>query len=296
MDEETILKDAYDEVLRKIGRNLLSFQLAEQILKELLRLGGFEIRSGAAEEPFGEIAKRAQKMMMGALTTLFTETHCSGKEPAFPELPEDSNEAMIAMSFAFNLGENGLAERQESLANLVAERNKLVHHLLPEFDRNSLESCRAAAADLDRQREAVLPEIKRLQQDYRVIRQELNQLAEFMASAEGVAILRTPRIQQHPLLEEFVDIAKNNQAPADWISLNAAVGSIAGFSRDEMTAVCTSFGQKTLTALLIASQLFDVEFKPVGSAGYRIHYRLRQHAGSAATSDTRRETAADLAF
>jgi hypothetical protein len=287
MDEETILKDAYDEVLRKIGRNLLSFQLAEQILKELLRLGGFAIRSGAPEEPFGEIAKRARIMTLGGLTTLFTETHCSGNEPVFPEPPEDSDEGMAAMSFAFNLGENGLAERQESLANLVAERNRLVHHLLPEFDRDSLESCRAAAADLDRQREAVLPEIKRLQQDYRVIRQELNQLAEFMASAEGVAILRTPRIQQHPLIEQFIDIAKNNQAPADWISLNAAAGSIAGFSRDEMTAACTSFGQKSLTALMIASQLFDIELEPAGSDRHRVLYRLKQDAGPPAPSHLR---------
>ena len=61
MDEETILKDAYDEVLRRIGRNLLSFQLAEQILKELLRLGGFAIRSGAPEEPFGEMRSAPRK-------------------------------------------------------------------------------------------------------------------------------------------------------------------------------------------------------------------------------------------
>lgn len=287
MDEETILKDAYDEVLRKIGRNLLSFQLAEQILKELLRLGGFAVRSGAPEEPFGEIAKRAQKMTLGALTTLFTDTHCSLRDPAFPELPEGSDEGMIAMSFAFNLGENDLAERQESLANLVAERNKLVHHLLPEFDRNSLESCRAAAADLDRQREAVLPAIKRLQHDYRVIRQELNQLAEYMTSPEGLNFLRVSPLQQHPLIELFVNIARNSETPDAWISLNAAAGSITDYPRGEMSEICESFGQKSLTALMIASQLFDIELEPAGSDRHRVLYRLKQDAGPPASSHLR---------
>ncbi|MEY4570651.1 MAG: hypothetical protein RLZZ398_2090 [Verrucomicrobiota bacterium] len=287
MNAETELQAACDEVFKKIGRNLLSFQLAEQILKELLRLGGLAIRSGAPEEPFGEIAKRAQKMTLGGLTTLFTETHCSGNEPAFPELPEDSTEGMIAISFAFNLGGTGLVQRQESLANLVMERNKLVHHFLPEFDRDSLDSCRALAVDLDRQREAVLPEIKRLQQDFRFVSEELSQLLALMTSPEGISILRISRIQQHPLIEQFVTIARNSETPDAWISLNAAAGSITDYPRGEMSEICESFGHKSLTALMIASQLFHIELQPAGSDRNRVLYRLKLDAGPPAPSHLR---------
>ena len=75
------------------------------------------------------------------------------------------HDPIIATSCAFNLGETGLMDWQESLANSVKEGNKLVHHLLPEFDRDSLDSCRAVASNLELQREAVLSEIKRFQQD-----------------------------------------------------------------------------------------------------------------------------------
>ena len=119
MNNGSVIQAAYEEVLKKIGRNLLFFKMAEQILKELLRLGGLATRSGAPEGSFGAIAKRVQTMTLGGLSTLFTENHCSNQELVFPELPEDSKEAMIAMSFSFNYGENGLAERPESLHHRV---------------------------------------------------------------------------------------------------------------------------------------------------------------------------------
>ena len=276
MNAETEQQAAYEVVLQKVGRNLLSFQLVELLLKELLRLGGFAVRSSGPEQSFGAMAKRVEAMTLGGLTTLFIETHCSLRDPVFPDLSDDSNEGMIAMSFAFNLGENGLEKRRESLATLVAERNRLVHHLLPGFDRDSLESCRATAIDLDRQREVVLPEIKHLQEDYRFVRQELGDLVTFMASPEGADRLRALPIQQHPLIEEFVGIARNNPAPQEWISLNAAAGRITAFSRNEIFEICASFGHKSLTALMIASRLFDIELDPAGNGRSRVLYRLKQ--------------------
>jgi hypothetical protein len=50
MNNGSVIQAAYEEVLKKIGRNLLSFKMAEQILKELLRLGGLTTHSGAPEE------------------------------------------------------------------------------------------------------------------------------------------------------------------------------------------------------------------------------------------------------
>lgn len=281
MDNESVIQAASEEVMKKIGRNLLSFQMAEQILKELLRLGGLATRSGAPDETFGEMAKRVQTMTLGGLTTLFTETHCSNKAQVFPRLPENSDEVMIAMSFSFDYGENGLAERRASLASLVAERNKLVHHLLPEFDRDSLESCRATAADLDRQRELVLPEIKRLQEDYRSIRQELSNLAALMSSPVGLNILSVSPLQHHPLVKEFVNIAQTNPSSDEWISLNSAAGSITGFSRDEITEICANFGYKSLTALMIASQRFEIDLEPTANDRHRVLYRLKQDASMA---------------
>ncbi len=283
MNAETELQVAYEDVLQKIGRNLLSFQLAEQILKELLKLGGLSIRSGAPEESFGLIAKRVQTMTLGGLTTLFTEIHCANIEQVVPELPEDSDETLFTMSFSFNLGENGLAERRESFAVLVAERNKLVHHLLPEFDRDSLESCRATAADLDRQRELVIPAIKRLQEDYRFVRLELGNLAAFMSSPEGMALLIASPLQHHPLIKEFVDIARKNSDPEEWISLNTAAGRITAFSRDEISAICAEFGNRSLSALMIACQLFDIDLEPRGNDRHRVLYRLKQDACPAAS-------------
>ncbi len=283
MEKELPLQTAYNDVLQKIGRNLLSFQRAEHLLKDLLKLGGLAVRSDAPEESFGDMAKRVEKMTMGGLTTLFTETHCSPGEPVLPDLPEGSNGTLVAMNFSFDFGETGLAERQESFATLVKERNNLVHHLLPGFDQNSLESCSAMAADLDRQHELVSPEIKRLQEDYSTVRQNLKILADFMASPDGVKLLISHPIQQHPLIGQFVDVARKNPDPEEWISLNTAAGCITGFPPEEISTICANFGQKSLTSLMIASQLFDIHLESARKH-HRVLYRLKQDAGPAAFS------------
>lgn len=278
MDEDSILQAAHKEVLQKIGRNLLSFQTAELILKELIRLGGLAMRSSSKPaESFEAMTKRVQTMTLGGLTSLFTNSHCTNKEPTFSEAADSSSELQVSLSYSFRYSEKALNERRESLATLVKERNELVHHLLPEFDRDSLESCAATAAKLDRQRELVLPEIKRLQQDCRFIQQEFSNLAELFLSSESRTLLAASRLRNQPLIKAFLDFAQTHSTPDKWVSLNLAASSITGFTRAKINEICTSFGYKSLTELMIDSQMFEIHLEPTGENRHRVLYRHKHH-------------------
>ncbi|MCU0795146.1 MAG: hypothetical protein MUF31_04340 [Akkermansiaceae bacterium] len=164
--DESALEDAYNDVLRKIGRNLVCFQMAEQILKEIAKLIGTTISMDNAAESLANEQKRVAKMTLGSLSTRFTDIYLLGKEPNPPATPERLGKGGMILTVSIENDPETLAKRRESLEFLVNERNWLVHHLLDGFDRDCLQACREMAERLDLQREAILPEIEELRSDY----------------------------------------------------------------------------------------------------------------------------------
>jgi len=276
METNSELQQAYDEVLRKIGRNLLMFQHAEQLLKGLMALGSITVSSDKPPAQFEELAVAFRKMTMGQLANLFVEKHCVEKEDPFPPLPEDSVVCQVAVHYTLGTGGSDFDARKDAFAAMVAERNELVHHLFQKVDRNSLESCRQIAIDLDQQREKVLPEIRRLQEDCKNTHREIFEMLAFIASDEGMAILFLPELQQCPLIQELAAIADQTSDSGQWTSLSSAASRVASCNRAEIPALLTRFRQKHLTGLLAASQLFDINLEPTESGHHRVLYRVKQ--------------------
>lgn len=263
MNPDTELQDAYDDVLRKIGRNLLMFQKAEQLLKHLLTLGNFKV-TDSEPTSYEEQASIWHKQTMGSLIMPFLEKHCSGKDP-LANFPSDS--AGISLASSFTLGVDAAA-RQKALAVMVNERNELVHHLFFKIDRNSVENCREIADYLDAQRENALPVIERLQEEGKFVTTQLSELCAFLTSDEGQAMLRLTGIQQCPVIAHLAAAAGNNKDA--WISLKTEVNMIPADCIEPVEKALARFNFKTLTELLEASEMFDYRRSAKGQTFYRL--------------------------
>ncbi|EAQ96932.1 hypothetical protein [Congregibacter litoralis] len=130
-----------DEVVFKLGRNVLLFQQLERTLKWIVpRL---EVSGANAAELKDNFAKRqssASKQTMGMNTgELFTDA----------EKDVSSQTWALVSSFAFE------PETREEIEALVCERNELVHHFMDKVEVESPESWRKASIALDHQKERI---------------------------------------------------------------------------------------------------------------------------------------------
>jgi hypothetical protein len=149
-----------DEVLRKIGRNVVNFQKMEGMLNVLV--AGANI-SGPIDEIKSILEKKKKstnKMPMGKLSDEFIKAIYS--ESDLEEPPQDSNKTWISFSFRVENGEKLIHELRKTHRFIVSERNRLIHKMLINFDASSTEICEQLISDLDDQAERLRPEYDNL--------------------------------------------------------------------------------------------------------------------------------------
>ncbi len=284
MNSTTELQNAYSQVEQKIGRNLLLFQQAELLIKRLRSIGTYSARPGEAYESIEKRASTCEKMTFGQVVNLFVDNHCIGESAApvgCSDANSDHHSAEARLSIHFTLGgTEGYPEaRKQALAEMVAERNGLVHHLLLKLDRDSLESCLQVCTYLDEQRQKILPEIHLLQEDLKNVTKDLETILNHLMSPKGMEQLFLPEIQQSSLIKNLVDIAAENPDPEQWTPLGPATKQLEDFPREKIDSLLTQFEMKSLTQLLVASQRFETRVEQLGNGKHRTLYRLKRDAG-----------------
>jgi hypothetical protein len=174
---------ATNEMLRRIGRNLLNFQKIEALLKFLLAYGRI---SGPMRE-FASIREAqvaaTSRKMMGALVRTLADGMLSDTG-GNDELPGDARQPWLHFRVAFEPAEP-FADLRRDLEALVLERNELVHNFLPKWDAKSVEATRRLSEDLDVQRERLIPVYNRLSNLVTTLQDGAKAHAEFLASPEA---------------------------------------------------------------------------------------------------------------
>jgi hypothetical protein len=163
MDFNLKNEEFVDDVLRKVGRNVVLFQQLEQLLKFVVANGNL---TGFASEL--KTLKEAQenkvnKQTMGTLVGQYVENSNPETDKQSTE-PEEIDEAYFSFSFRIECDDDYYESRKEALRKLVSERNDLIHHLLPRFDMKSAESCRVLGKELDDQSDKIRLEMDVKQQ------------------------------------------------------------------------------------------------------------------------------------
>lgn len=268
------LEKASDEVLRKIGRNILLFQQVEYMLKYLVANGKVSGYISEVSENQKQHTEAIKKQTMGQLVGQYLEnTHTVRDESTGEE--ERLSEAYMSFSFRVDSDATYYETKRQSLASIVAERNELIHHLLPRFNPDSIESCQETDQFLDQQREKLLPEIDTLKTQIESLQDGREQLAKFLNSDEGKKHINLQWLRQSRLVILLGDIAAQMARPDGWALLTSASQLIRQHAPEEVAVLNKRYGHKTLKGLILATELFDIHEETTQKGGIRVLYRLK---------------------
>lgn len=189
MPESEELSKARDEALRKIGRNVLNLQKMEGMLKHLLVMLSGDSVIGDLNAVLDSKKRDLHRKPMGKLAKEFLRTIHSeplSEDTAVTEVSEPS----FSWSFTMNSDGSVLKQRRKALAEIVAERNSLIHKMLADFDPNTVANCRELSRVLDEQHEKILPEIESLAAMIRDVREELADLKAYVDSDQFITDMK----------------------------------------------------------------------------------------------------------
>jgi len=267
------LENSVNEVLRKIGRNIMNFQQLEHLLKFIVANGSF---SGYASEVGLNIEQKAvsiQKQTMGQLVGQYLET----TNPECQELsdePDELKEAFVSFKFHTECDSVYFETKKDALAQMVSDRNELVHHMLPKFNTNSIESCIQINKNLDEQNKKIISEINELRQKVDSLQEGKKILGEFLNSNEGKKLFELSWLRQSRLVLLLGDIALQTARTDGWASINIAGQLIKQYAPEEVAVQKERYGYKSLKALILATEVFDI-YEEETEKGFRVLYKLK---------------------
>lgn len=274
MDLEVELKKAKDEVLRKIGRNMLLFQQVEYMLKFLIANGQFSGGIGEIKANKEQRAESVHKQTMGMLAGQYLDDIHLGTDKN-SENQEELKGAYLSFSFKVECNSVYYESRKQAMASIVDDRNDLIHHLLPKFNPSSIESCLEVDQYLDEQREKLLPEFNLLKNMAENLQNGMKITAEFLTSKEGKEFFTSSLPRKSPVVTLLEDIAVQKARADGWVPLSIAGQIIKQHAPDEISALHEKYGSKTMKALVLATELFELCEESTDGGGIRVLYRLK---------------------
>lgn len=267
------------KLVEKMGRNLLLFQEVEYFLKGLVSLGSTHssIKSGVRD---GGHSKRS----LGLVAATFLERHLSEVPPKTPEVVALEGDVILQTSFCIGAsGEDDLAER---IRRAITDRNRLAHTMLVDFDLNTGTGMDDACRWLDVSHEEHSRLVETLRSYHREVRESFLLMLAFLRSKEGMAEFFLPDIQLLPIMKRLLDKAASVTDGDGWVPMGEAAKSE---SKAEVNEALERFGMKSLTELMVASQLFEVRAEETARGGTRMVYRLGvKHDAGGTASDSHR--------
>ncbi|GAB7549428.1 hypothetical protein [Cupriavidus sp. 8B] len=276
MDDE--LRSLTDEVLLKMGRNLLLNQQVEHLLKAILGLARIE---GTPADTATRLEARNAALTttsMGGLQRRFRselltapEEHSQNREPVDPSQP------WFSTAFRFDLEPADREALEADLDALTAERNELAHHFLPRWQPGSASSMAEASAHLEQQREKILAMHNRLKSMHASMAETLQMAADFWSSSEGTAAVELVHLQSSRLIELLTEAAASPKRPDGWTDLAYAADIVQRLEPDALAKRKERYGERSLKALALKSGLLEVaeEMLPQGTRTL-----IRPRAGS----------------
>lgn len=145
------------EVQRKVGRCMLRLQQYERLLKAMvasMAVAGPPEQLDAVRD--GQ-ADNVRNKTLGTLVGMFTEQHLTTASADIQTRPDEdagangrsSDASWASMSFTISMSPERYMQIKAGLAELVALRNDLVHHLIEKFNISTEDGCRATCSHLD---------------------------------------------------------------------------------------------------------------------------------------------------
>lgn len=179
-----------DELLRRIGRNVVNFQYLEASLRSMIPALASEGTLKDWKSNLTATARRHKKSSLGDLAGTFLEG-------IFPKVDDSSNDAgnpATDISFRISLqvetSPESEADQRSAILKLVVERNRLIHRDALMVDLNSPEECALLSARLDEQNQRIRAQLLHLNLIRQAHREALEEFVRFMQTTEFMAALQ----------------------------------------------------------------------------------------------------------
>ena len=225
-------------VHRKLGRFLVRIQQYERLLKGLVidaeHAGTVDTIRSFREERTKRLSNKSLGIMIDELKASYLKV-TPGPSADEPDEGPDRvaiERPFIRLKMGMEMSTTDLARTTEDLAKLVDLRNRLVHHLIEDFDIWTLDGCNAALEHLDTSFETVDTMFSELKQWTETSRHAMALHAAFMQSSEflelvyyGVMPDGTVKWEGSPVVAVLQRI-ETEAAEEGWVNLEAAIATI----------------------------------------------------------------------
>ena len=219
-------------------------------------------------------AEKVSKQTMVTLVGQYVENSNPASDSSSNE-PEVLDEPYLSFSFNIECDSDYYESKKEALAQLVSERNDLIHHLLPRFDMKSVKSCETLGKELDVQSESIRLEIKSLQAMANALNDGRKEIADFLQSKKGKKEFELSFLRQSRLVLMLGDIATQMTREDGWVLISNAGHLIKDHAPEELEQMKKMHGYSSLKKLIQASEVFDIHEEVTPKGGARILYRLK---------------------
>lgn len=269
-----------DEVLRRVGRNLVLFQQIELFLKFILENCNSTHILPHGANALVETSAGGRQPALQTLGTLVRDYLSDVLVEAGLEKPEFGlpETAQCAIRFEFTMeSEAEFVQRMRADLKLMTEqRNELVHHFLPRWKPGDETVLNEALVYLDVQCDKVSPMFDHLKEMSLRLQQGKKLAAEYFASPEFERQFELVWLANSPLISLFRQVHSRDKRADGWTYLSTAGQVAAKALPDELARLVERYGFKTLKQLLIGSEMFDVMDEDMPKGGSRTLFRLRE--------------------
>ncbi len=262
--EDLELRAARDEVHVRLGKCLVQIQAFEYMLKRLLAVRSF---GGVIDKLEKQLVVRHEDYKTNTLGTLVKELLLvfalpEGKEP--PPIKEGLNcdKPQFYFSMSMQFSEEELADISQSLGNLVAYRNNVVHHLLELHPLRTTEGCQQAVRYLEDFAALIAKHRKQLEEWADVHDEMKKQMSEFMRTPAYLkfvvdGILPDGRVDwMGSGIARALRDAASRLSAGDWTRLEDA---IEWLEANHPRQIPSRYGCKTYRQAINRSLAFDVK-------------------------------------
>jgi hypothetical protein len=125
------------------------------------------------------------------------------------------------------------------------------------------------------QHEKILPELNTLKGMIDAIQLGRKMFEDFLTSDEGEKQFELSWLRQSQLVALLSEIGSQIARPDGWAALTTAGQQLRQHASEELSVLKERYGHKTLKALILATELFDVLEEPTAKGGIRVFYRLK---------------------
>jgi hypothetical protein len=166
---------------------MLLFQQLEGLLKYVISGSNLSGYASQLERKQAKQSASTHKQTLGTLVGQYVEDILGPETDDSDKHPEEVTDIYISTKFRLGHNEAFYEETKTWLAKLVDDRNELVHHLLPQLDTTSAESCEAIGHKLEAQAKTIRHAIRHMQSIAKAMNASKRKMSALLQSPEGIS-------------------------------------------------------------------------------------------------------------